>query len=99
MMQQASCCTTARRSSVRRHTNVLQHAMGYFKEVLASDERRRVHDVIEEYRCGLVPLVVPVTLLRHYVQNERVEYLAEQTYFDPTPRALMLRNHVMGANA
>jgi uncharacterized protein YbgA (DUF1722 family) len=49
---------------------------------------------IEEYRRGIVPLVVPITLLRHYVRLHAIDYLAGQTYLEPHPRELMLRNHV-----
>jgi uncharacterized protein YbgA (DUF1722 family)/uncharacterized protein YbbK (DUF523 family) len=77
-----------------RHVNVLQHAAGYFKALLNDDERREIHEVLEDYRNGLVPLIVPITLLRHHVRRHRVDYLAGQTYLEPHPKELMLRNHV-----
>jgi uncharacterized protein YbgA (DUF1722 family)/uncharacterized protein YbbK (DUF523 family) len=77
-----------------RHVNVLQHLAGFFKTTLASDERAEVAEVIEEYRRGLVPLVVPLTLIRHHVRRLRIEYLADQVYLTPHPKELMLRNHV-----
>jgi uncharacterized protein YbgA (DUF1722 family)/uncharacterized protein YbbK (DUF523 family) len=78
----------------RRHTNVLQHMAGYFKKLLDQASRAELHDTIDEYRRGLVPLIVPITLLRHYVRLHGVSYLAGQLYLDPHPRELMLRNHV-----
>jgi uncharacterized protein YbgA (DUF1722 family)/uncharacterized protein YbbK (DUF523 family) len=78
----------------RRHTNVLQHMAGYFKDRLDSASRAELADAIEDYRRQLVPLVVPITLLRHHVRVHRMEYLAGQLYLDPHPKELMLRNHV-----
>jgi uncharacterized protein YbgA (DUF1722 family) len=78
----------------RRHTNVLQHMAGYFKARLDAASKRELADTIADYRRGLVPLVVPLTLLRHYVRRFDVAYLAGQTYLQPHPKELMLRNHV-----
>jgi uncharacterized protein YbgA (DUF1722 family)/uncharacterized protein YbbK (DUF523 family) len=81
-------------ATTRRHTNVLQHIAGYFKDVLESASRAELAATIEDYRLGLVPLIVPVTLVRHHVRRFNVEYLAGQTYLEPHPKELMLRNHV-----
>jgi uncharacterized protein YbgA (DUF1722 family) len=78
----------------QRHTNVLQHMAGYFKKTLDHASRAELLSAIEEYRLGLVPLVVPVTLLRHHVRVHQLEYLAGQVYLAPHPKELMLRNHV-----
>jgi uncharacterized protein YbgA (DUF1722 family)/uncharacterized protein YbbK (DUF523 family) len=78
----------------RRHTNVLQHMAGYFKEALEPTSRAELAATIEDYRLGLVPLIVPITLVRHFVRRFNVEYLAGQTYLEPHPKELMLRNHV-----
>ena len=78
----------------RRHTNVLQHMAGYFKRSLGEAERRELAGIIDDYRRELVPLVVPLTILRHHVRAQDVEYLAGQTYLQPHPKELMLRNHV-----
>ena len=77
-----------------RHTNVLQHMAGYFKKLLDDDSKRELQSVIDDYRRGLVPLVVPITLIRHYVRRFDVTYLDGQVYLDPHPKELMLRNHV-----
>ena len=76
-----------------RHTNVLQHMAGYFKEQLDAASKAELQSTIEDYRRGLVPLIVPVTLVRHYVRVHHVEYLAGQLYLQPHPKELMLRNH------
>jgi uncharacterized protein YbgA (DUF1722 family)/uncharacterized protein YbbK (DUF523 family) len=77
-----------------RHTNVLQHMLGYFREVLAADDRKELEQVVADYGRGLVPLVVPLTLVRHHVRRNGVGYLAGQVYLDPDPKELCLRNHV-----
>ena len=78
----------------KRHTNVLQHMAGYFKAALDSVSRTELAATIEDYRLGLVPLIVPITLIRHHVRQHAVAYLAGQTYLEPHPKELMLRNHV-----
>ena len=79
--------------TVKRHTNVLQHAMGYLKTLLEPKEKRELLSAIEDFRMGLLPLIVPLTLLRFNVKRFEVEYLLDQLYFDPHPKELMLRNH------
>jgi uncharacterized protein YbgA (DUF1722 family)/uncharacterized protein YbbK (DUF523 family) len=81
-------------ASKGRHMNVLQHIAGHFKTLLGRGERAELSELIEDYRRGLVPLVVPVTLIRHFVKLHDVEYLSGQTYLEPHPKELMLRNHV-----
>jgi uncharacterized protein YbgA (DUF1722 family) len=78
----------------KKNTNVLQHMAGYFKDALSADEKKELLEVITSYREGLVPLIVPVTLLRHYVRKYEERYLARQYYLNPHPLELMLRNHV-----
>jgi uncharacterized protein YbgA (DUF1722 family)/uncharacterized protein YbbK (DUF523 family) len=77
-----------------RHANVLQHMAGYFKDRLDFASRVEVSAAIDDYRLGLVPLIVPVTLLRHHVRVHAVSYLSAQLYLEPHPKELMLRNHV-----
>ena len=81
------------KATVHRHTNVLQHAAGHFKRVADTGTRRELSGLIEDYRQGLVPLIVPITLIRHLVRHHGVSALADQTYLDPHPKELMLRNH------
>jgi uncharacterized protein YbgA (DUF1722 family)/uncharacterized protein YbbK (DUF523 family) len=77
-----------------RHANVLQHMAGYLKEVLDADSKAELLGTIDDYRRRLVPLIVPITLLRHHVRRHGIAYLAGQVYLDPHPKELMLRNHV-----
>ena len=81
-------------ATARKHTNVLQHMAGYFKNLLDGPSRAELTAAIEDYRLELVPLIVPITLLRHHVRQHGVTYLAGQIYLDPHPKELMLRNHV-----
>lgn len=78
----------------RRHTNVLMHMAGHLKHLLDPGSKAELLESIEEYRRQLVPLIVPVTLIRHHVRVNDVEYLKGQIYLEPHPRELMLRNRV-----
>ena len=86
--------TLAIRATRKRHTNVLHHIAGHLKKLLEANARADVAQTIQEYHGGLVPLVVPITLLRHYVRVHAVSYLQGQIYLEPHPREMMLRNHV-----
>jgi uncharacterized protein YbgA (DUF1722 family) len=81
-------------ATVGKQVHVLQHMAGYFKDALPEDEKAELHDAIRDYRQRLVPLVVPLTLVRHHVRKLRVAYLDGQTHLAPHPKELMLRNHV-----
>lgn len=83
-----------RRAAPKRHANVLQHTLGYLRQVIDASDRRELLGLIEDYRNGLVPLVVPITMLRHHVHRHHVEYLIGQLYLEPHPKELMLRNRV-----
>ncbi len=78
----------------KRHANVLMHALGHLRGRLDASSRAELLASVEDNRVGLVPLVVPITLLRHHVRALGIDYLAGQVYLDPHPRELMLRNHV-----
>jgi uncharacterized protein YbgA (DUF1722 family)/uncharacterized protein YbbK (DUF523 family) len=84
----------AQLATARRHTNALQHMAGYFRDSLDAASRRELAETIADYGRGLVPLVVPLTLIRHHVRTLDVTYLAGQTYLEPHPKELMLRTHV-----
>jgi uncharacterized protein YbgA (DUF1722 family)/uncharacterized protein YbbK (DUF523 family) len=76
-----------------RHVNVLQHMAGYFDDADAAS-RRELAATIDDYGRGLVPLVVPLTLIVHHARRHEVQYLLDQVYLQPHPKELMLRNHV-----
>jgi uncharacterized protein YbgA (DUF1722 family)/uncharacterized protein YbbK (DUF523 family) len=81
-------------ATAARHVNVMQHMLGYFREHLEEVARAELAGVIDDYARGLVPLIVPLTLIRHYVRRFEIEYLAGQVYLNPHPKELMLLNHV-----
>jgi uncharacterized protein YbgA (DUF1722 family)/uncharacterized protein YbbK (DUF523 family) len=78
----------------KKNANVLYHLLGYFKKQLSGDEKQELLEVIEAYRREYVPLIVPLTLINHYVRQYRQPYLREQYYLNPHPLELSLRNHV-----
>jgi uncharacterized protein YbgA (DUF1722 family) len=86
--------TMSLKPSTAKHANVLHHIMGYFKKDLSAGEKQELLEVVDEYRKGLIPLIVPVTLMNHYVRKYDEAYLKEQVYLNPHPLELQLRNHV-----
>ncbi|MHA6494066.1 YbgA family protein [Pseudomonas borbori] len=76
----------------RTHSNVLQHLSGYFKQALSSEEKQEMQQLISQYRHGVVPLVVPLTLLKHHLRRNPHSYVAQQVYLQPHPENLSLRN-------
>lgn len=81
------------KATLAKHRNVLQHIMGYFKKMLTADEKKELIEVITQYAEGTLPLIVPITLMKHYTGKYKVSYLAGQTYLAPHPLDLKLRNH------
>lgn len=81
-------------ATVKQNTNVLEHLMGYFKKYLSSDEKEELHTIIHQYYDKLIPLIVPVTLLKHFTRKYKQDYLLKQYFLEPHPMELMLRNHV-----
>ena len=84
----------ALKTTAKKNNNVLQHLMGYFKKQLAADEKQELLEVFEQYRKGYVPLLVPLTLINHYVRKYDQPYLKIQTYLNPHPVELKLRTSV-----
>jgi len=82
------------KTTVKKNVNVLQHMMGFLRDLLQPPEKQDILRVIEDYRSGIVPLIVPLTLIKHYLQIHDVPYLNGQVYLSPHPKELMLRNHV-----
>jgi uncharacterized protein YbgA (DUF1722 family)/uncharacterized protein YbbK (DUF523 family) len=77
-----------------RNANVLHHAAGHLKKRLDSAARNELAQLIDDYRRGLVPLIVPITLIGHHVRRHEIDYLNGQVFLEPHPKELMLRNHV-----
>ena len=79
-------------ATVKKNVNVLQHMAGYFKKQLSKDEKLELQENIELYHQSYTPLIVPITLVNHYVRKFDREYLAKQYYLNPHPIELKLRN-------
>lgn len=82
------------KTTISKNINVMQHVLGYFKNQLSSDEKKEVLELIDRYRGQHIPLIVPITLLNHFVRKYEQPYLEQQVYLDPHPIELQLRNHV-----
>ena len=80
------------KATPKKNTDVLLHMIGFFKKVLSTLEKDDILNTIQDYRKGLLPLIVPVTLIRHQVHKHNIEYLKYQVYLNPHPKELMLRN-------
>jgi uncharacterized protein YbgA (DUF1722 family)/uncharacterized protein YbbK (DUF523 family) len=81
------------KTTLKKNVNVLQHLLGFFKKLLSADEKQELLEVIENYRQEYVPLIVPVTMVNHYVRKYDQPYLKSQYYLNPHPLELKLRNH------
>lgn len=77
-----------------KQINVMMHMLGYFKKQLSADEKAELLEQFDHYRAGQVPLIVPLTLINHYVRKYDQPYLRDQVYLNPHPLELKLRNHV-----
>ena len=82
------------KTTVKKNINVLQHLLGYFKKNLSSDEKQEMLELIENYKNGYIPLIVPITLFNHFSRKFDENYLKQQYYLNPHPLELKLRNHV-----
>jgi uncharacterized protein YbgA (DUF1722 family)/uncharacterized protein YbbK (DUF523 family) len=79
--------------TAKKHYNVLLHMMGYFKKSLSKDEKQELLEVLDDFKRGSLPLIVPITLMKHYTRKYQQDYLASQRYLNPHPIELKLRNH------
>jgi uncharacterized protein YbgA (DUF1722 family)/uncharacterized protein YbbK (DUF523 family) len=84
----------AKPATVKGHCNVLQHLARFLKSHLGPAERRELQELLEDYRGGRVPLIAPLTLLKHHIRQHGIGYVSDQIYLSPHPKELMLRNHV-----
>ena len=84
----------AKKSSIRRNRNVLEHMAGFFKRELTPGEKVTLHEQIGDYAGKIVPLIVPLSTIRLYARKYAAAYLLEQTFLDPYPKELALRSHL-----
>ncbi len=80
----------------KKHTNVLMHIQGYLKDVMTVGESQELTQLIGHYHQGIVPLIVPLTLIKHYIKQRGgiSEFIKLQTYLQPHPFELGLRNRL-----
>jgi len=79
----------------KKNTNVLHHLMGFLKDAIPRDDKQELLDIIDQYRSEQLPLIVPITLLKHHLRNPTVpDWVHQQAYLSPYPQELTLRNHV-----
>jgi uncharacterized protein YbgA (DUF1722 family) len=81
-------------ASRKTHTNVLMHLQGYLKKKISAPEKAELAKIIEQYRTAQLPLIVPVTLLKHHFNNHPDPYILRQAYLQPYPDDLSLRNAI-----
>jgi len=82
------------KASTQNHVNVLQHIQGYLKNEMDKDDKQELSETIDQYRQGYLPLIVPVTLLKHHFRRHPTPYIKNSKYLSPQPSELMLLNHI-----
>lgn len=91
----AQLMTTLKKVAHRKnHVNVLQHIQGYLKKELAADDKAELCEIIERYRQGEIPLIVPITLLKHHFRKSPDPYIEDSYYMSPYPQELQLINNL-----
>ena len=81
-------------ASRKSHVNVLQHIQGYLKKGLSGDDKAELCELIDNYRKGQVPLIVPITLLKHHFRKNPDPYIEDSYYMSPYPQELRLTNEI-----
>ncbi len=79
--------------TVKSHVNALQHIAGFFKDRLEAGDKKELHDAIDGYRRGVLPRLVPQTLILHHLRREKIAYIEDQVYLSPNPKELVLKFH------
>lgn len=72
------------------HIYAVQHAHGYFKDVLSGAEKRRFRRLQDDYLEGRAPLATLLAVLVRWAERYDQWYLREQVYLRPYPAALMV---------
>lgn len=91
LYRQGLMAAMTHRASRKNNTNVLMHLQGYFKRALSRSQKKELVQVIEDYRVGLLPLLAPLTLIKHYLAAHPDSYLEDQAFLQPHPQELRLR--------
>ncbi|WP_201778189.1 YbgA family protein [Thalassomonas viridans] len=80
------------KATKKNHVNTLKHIQGYLKNYLSRSDKQELEQAVESYRQGLLPLIVPITLLRHHFMHHPQQYITRSYYMQPHPKELMLLN-------
>jgi len=83
-----------KRATAAKHVNVMEHMIGFFKKELDSNTRKEILVSVEDFRKGIVPVIVPITLIKHYARVLKIDYLMDQSYLSPHPKELALRSSI-----
>ncbi len=84
----------ARKSSIKKTRNVLDHLTGFFKNELTKNEKEILNTQISDYATKIIPLILPVSTIHLYAQKYNKTYLLDQTFLNPYPKTLALRSHI-----
>jgi uncharacterized protein YbbK (DUF523 family)/uncharacterized protein YbgA (DUF1722 family) len=84
----------ARKSSIKKTRNVLEHLVGFFKNDLTKNEKEMLHTQINDYTDKIIPLIVPLSTISLYAKKYNTSYLLDQTFLIPYPKTLALRSHI-----
>jgi uncharacterized protein YbgA (DUF1722 family)/uncharacterized protein YbbK (DUF523 family) len=84
----------ARKSSIKRTRNVLEHLVGFFKKELNKSEKETIRDQLRDYSDKIIPLIVPLSTIHLYAKEYNTTYLLDQTFLSPYPKTLALRSHI-----
>jgi len=82
------------RATRKNHVNTLLHIQGYLKKYLSASDKQELVEIMEQYRQGYLPLIVPITLLKHHFKHHPDQYILNSYYLTPYPGELMLLNHL-----
>ena len=88
---------TAKKSSIKRNRNILEHMSGFFKNELSPEEKEVLHEQIEEYAKKIVPIIVPLSTIKLYAKKHKTAYLLGQTFLEPYPKELALRSSLLSS--
>ena len=87
----------AKKSSIKRNRNVLEHMAGFFKNELSRVEKESLHEQIDDYAKKIVPIITPLSTIKLYAKKQNTAYLLGQTFLEPYPKELALRSSLLSS--
>ena len=88
------CHTLKIQSTRQRITNVLRYYLLYLKKNLSINDQNELRMLIAGYYKGYIPLIAPITLIKHHARMDDKDYLKHQVFLNPYPDELKLRNSI-----